>query len=260
MTRHALGAGLILAAAVVWASASRADAQRVVPRAEASVPFKVGETLTYDVSWSSYLVAGTAIATVKEKAPSSSSTAYLIVAEGRPVPLLQRLYNLYYKMDALVDSVTLLSHRSTLYSEEGSRHRTATTTFERARRRAVFETKTEASARADFAVPPQVQDGLSALYSLRATSLRTGQRVALQVADDGALYTVTMDVGAVERTRVPLGELNAWSVKVAIADAAGRAVGSNAAVWISNDARRLPIKLQADLPVGYFVLALRDAR
>ena len=32
-----------------------------------AVPFAVGETLTYDVSWSSVLMAGTAVATVKDE-------------------------------------------------------------------------------------------------------------------------------------------------------------------------------------------------
>ena len=35
---------------------------------------------------------------------------------------------------------------------------------------------------------------------------------------------------------------------------------TNSSVWISTDARRLPVKLQSDLPVGSFVLALRDAK
>ena len=65
-------------------SAQRKAAPAAVPRAERTVPFRVGETLTYDVSWSSFVTAGTAVATVKEKKPSFNSTAYYIVAEGRP--------------------------------------------------------------------------------------------------------------------------------------------------------------------------------
>ena len=53
-----------------------ASAGQVQKLAEASVPFKVGETLAYDVSWSSFLVAGTATTTVKEKRPSYESIAY----------------------------------------------------------------------------------------------------------------------------------------------------------------------------------------
>src|SRR5262245_2023699 len=99
---------------------------RAVPRTEAAVPFKVGETLSYDVSWTSFLVAGTATVSVKEKKAANDSAAYYIVAEGRPIPLLTRLYSLYYKMDSLLDSYTALSQRGSLYAEEGSDRRTAT--------------------------------------------------------------------------------------------------------------------------------------
>ena len=82
----------------------------------------------------------------------------------------------------------------------------------------------------------------------------------MPVADGGAVYNVTMDVGAIERLRVPAGEMGAWNVKVTITDAKGQPAATNAAVWISNDTRRLPLKLQAGLPVGDFVLLLRDVR
>jgi hypothetical protein len=236
------------------------EAQRAVPRKEASVPFNVGETLTYDVTWSSYVVAGSATATVKERRPSANSNAYYIVAEGRPLPLLQKVYNVYYRMETLVDSISLLSNRTSLESQVGSSQRLATTTFNRTSRRAVHEDKAETPPRVDFAVPAQVQDGLSALYLLRATPIKTGQRVTMPVADGGAVYNVTMDVGAVERLRVPAGDMGAFNVKVTITDAKGQPAATNAAVWISNDARRLPLKLQAGLPVGDFVLNLRDVR
>ena len=229
-------------------------------RTERAVPFKVGETLTNDVSWSSVLTAGTAVTTVMEKKPSFNSSAYYIVAEGRPIPLVARLYTLSYKMDTLVDSLTLLSERGSLSSEEGTRHRLGTTRFDRPARRAFFELQTETMVKADFAVPPQAQDGLSAVYALRAMMFKAGDLVTIPVANDGALFSVRVQVGSLERVKVPLGELSAWNLKAAIVDAQGEGVGRNVAMWISNDARRLPVKLQAELPAGEFVLALREAR
>src|SRR5260370_39451368 len=113
------------------APAAKAAAPTKAPKTERSVPFATGETLSYDVSWSSYLTAGTATTTVKEKKPSFGSTAYYIVAEGRPTPLLSKLYAVYYKMDTLLDSFTLLPQRGSVYSEEGKRHRFNATHFER---------------------------------------------------------------------------------------------------------------------------------
>ena len=84
------------------AAAKRAPA--TAKPVEHSVPFRIGETLSYDVGWSTYLTAGNATITVQEKKPSYGSTAYYIVAEGRPTSLLSKLYNFYYKVDTLLDA------------------------------------------------------------------------------------------------------------------------------------------------------------
>ncbi|MGE3508011.1 MAG: DUF3108 domain-containing protein [Vicinamibacterales bacterium] len=231
-----------------------------VPRGEAAVPFKVGETLTFDVSWSSYMVAGTAVTTVRERRSSSAaSSAYYIVAEGKPLPLLSRLYTLYYKMDTLLDTATLLPQQMTLYSEEGRRQRLGTTRFDRAARRAIFEMTGDRPVKANVTVPAQVQDGLSLIYAIRANALTAGTTLTYPILDEGSLYTVSLQASTTERVRVPMGEMNAWKLGVRIVGADGHQVGENVGVWISNDARRLPVKMQADLPVGTFMLALRDA-
>jgi Protein of unknown function (DUF3108) len=228
---------------------------------EASVPFKVGESLTYDVSWSAVLVAGTATAQVVDKKSTSTTGpgVYSMVVEGRPVPMLARLYNLYYKMDSLLDSVTLLSQRGTLYSEEGTDKTTSTTRFDRAARRAFYERQSDTTTKVDFAIPAGTQDGLAAFYTIRTHAFKAGERFSIPVADGGGMYTVQIDVAQPETVRVPVGEFSAWNVKAGITDAQGQAVWKNIVVWISNDARRLPLKMQAELPVGSFVLALRDA-
>jgi len=237
-----------------------APARPAAPRIERAVPFHVGETLTYDVSWSSYLTAGTAVVTVKEKKPSYNSTAYYIVAEGRPTPLVAKLYSLYYKMDTLLDSYTLLPQRGSVYSEEGSRHRFKATRFDRAAQKAFFEYQTGTTVKSDFPVSPYVQDALSAIYVLRAIPMKAGDRMTMPVSDNGRNYKVMVDVGALENIGTPLGPMHAWKVRPSILDARGQAQGRNVAIWISDDARRLPVKFQAELPVGSFNLVLREAR
>jgi hypothetical protein len=257
----------------VWAMslticAASLGAQRATPRPpaaptsrrEAPVPFAVGETLTYDVSWSSVLVAGTAVVSVQDKRASQGSTAYMIVAEGRPVPLVARLYSLYYKMDSLVDAVSLLSQRGSLYAEEGKARRTSITDFDRTAKKVRFEEQSDQTTRLDYAVPAPTQDGLAALYALRARTFKPGDRVTFPVADSGSLYNVDVTVGPPEAVKIPVGEMMAWPLKGTIRDAEGQAAWKNIGAWISVDARRLPVKLQAELPVGAFVLALKGIK
>lgn len=231
------------------------------PRVEVPMPFAVGETLTYDVGWSNYLVAGSAVTRVVEKRPSFDSTAYYIVAEGKPIPLIARFYSVYYKMDSLLDSFSSLSQRTSLYTEEGAAKRYATTLFNRGTKRASVEWKSGAeTTRDELVIPANVQDGLATLYTLRGRAFRAGEKVSVPVTDDGTLYTVNVEVGAPEPIKVPLGPVTAWNLRVTILDAMKQPVGNNVRAWISTDARRLPVRLQADLPVGNFALALRSAQ
>jgi hypothetical protein len=241
-------------------TARPAPAPPVAPRREAEVPFRVGERLTYDVAWQTYLVAGTATTTVIEKKPSFNSTAYYIVAEGRPLPLIQRLYALYYKMDTLFDSFSTLSQQSALYTEEGNDRRTATTRFDRAAHKALVERQSETVARAEVVVPSDATDGLATLYALRARSFNAGDKLTVPVVDNGTLYSVNVEATGPEHLRMRLGEFDAWNLRVTIFDPKKEQVGKNISVMMSRDERRLPLRIQADLPVGYFVLALKEAK
>ena len=58
----------------------------------------------------------------------------------------------------------------------------------------------------------------------------------------------------------PFGDVDAWNVRIRIIDAQGQEVGKNIGVWISTDARRLPLRIEGDLPVGTFTLSLREVQ
>ena len=230
------------------------------PRAERPVPFKPGETLSYDVSWSTYLTAGTATITVREKKPSYGSEAYYIVAEGRPTPLVSKLYSLYYKADTLLDVYTLLPQRGSVYSEEGKRHKLKVTKFDQAARRAQYEVRSDAVTGRDLSLLPYSQDVLSAVYVLRVIPLRPGATMTMPVCDNGSSYRVKVSVGGREMVKTGIGTVNAFRITPVIQDAQGRPAGRGLGLWISDDPRRLPVKLEAELAVGRFVVLLKEAR
>jgi hypothetical protein len=210
------------------------------PRTERPVPFGVGEVLTYDVSWSSFVTAGTATAAVTDKVADDGSSVYVIVAEGRPTPLVSSLYALHYRIESRLDAFTLLPRRSDLSSEEGSRKHTRSTTFDRK-------------------VDPLGEDMLSAVYTLRATPLQPGGRITLPIVDNGIRYLTHLEVGSAQAVRCGLGSVTALPIAISAVNPNGQPVGRNLALWISTDAQRLPVKLQGDLGVGQFVLLLRTA-
>ena len=226
------------------------------PREEKPVPFAAGEVLTYDVSYSGTVSAGEATIAVREKRPSFNSTAYYIVAEGKPTGLLARMYTLYYKADTLVDAFTLLPQRGSLFSQEGKRSRLKTTLFNQSAGTANYEIKTATLVTQALKIPPSTQDVLSALVALRTTRLQAGSRVTVPLCDGGRQYKVLFTVEDRETLKTTAVTAPAWRLSVKVTDDRGQSPGRGLYIWISDDDRRLPMKVKAELPVGSFVLEL----
>ena len=114
--------------------------------------------------------------------------------------------------------------------------------------------------RDEIVVPPDVTDGLATLYALRARSFNAGDKLTVPVMDNGTLYSVNIEATGPEHLRMRVGEFDAWNLRITILDQKKQQVGKNISVMMSRDERRLPLRIQADLPVGYFVLALKEVR
>ncbi len=234
-------------------------------KAERGVPFRAGEQLSYDISWSGFITATAATATisVREKRPAYGSTAYYIVAEGRPARLVAMFYQLYYKADTWLDAYTLLPLRASIFSQEGSRRGTnKITLFDRKHGTARFEVQegTSSSAR-NLKLPPQAQDPLAAVFALRATAPVAGTRLLMPMTFNGNVYQVRLTVERRETIATPLGTQAAWRiVPVVLEDGKPAASPRGMVIWLSADARRLPLKMQVELAAGRFELTLTGAR
>jgi hypothetical protein len=224
------------------------------------VPFKAGETLEYDVSWASFLTAGSATVAVRDTRPSFDSTAYYIVAEGRPNALLARLYTLHYKADTLLDAFTLLPQRGSILSQEGRRQRLQTVRFDQAHRTADYEMTTNTVVKRTLKLRGDTQDPLSALYVMRSFPLRRGFQTTMDVANADQLLRVRISVQGRESVVTPAGTFDAWRVSPLVTEGADSMKGRALSVWISDTDRRLPVKIEADMPVGKIALTLRAAR
>jgi uncharacterized protein DUF3108 len=237
-------------------ASSPAKAAAAPAKKEMAVPFKPGETLEYDIGWSSFVTAGTATVSVKEKKASFGSTAYYIVAEGRPTTMVSKLYTLYYKADTLLDTFTLLPQRGSLYSEEGKRHRMKTTLFNQPAKKATYEVETRTLVKKELAIPAFTQDALSAVYVLRSIPFKAGEKFNMPVSDNGNVYKVQMQVGTVEPVKTGLGTINGLRITPVITGP-DKDSPRGLALWISDDPRRLPLKMEAQLMVGKFTVTLQ---
>jgi Protein of unknown function (DUF3108) len=232
---------------------------------ERTVPFRVGEQLSYDITWSSFITATAATATVSvrdKKGAYGSPLAYYIVAEGRPTPILAMLYSIYYKADSWLDAGALLPVRASIFSQEGGQRETKLTQFDRVHGTARYEVQEGSSRNArNLAVPAQPHDPMSAIFALRASPLTAGTRMLMPMTLNGNLYQVQMTIERREPLRTRMGTLQAWRIAPVMLERGRPADAPRGMVlWISDDARRLPLRMQVELATGRFDLTLTSAR
>lgn len=243
------------------APAKKAPAKAAAPAAEMRVPFRAGETLTYNVGWSTYFTAGTATVRVQERRPlSGGRAAYILVAEGKPGSVLSKLYDLYYKAETQLDTRTLLPLTASVFSKEGSRTRVKTTHFKGAGKTADYSLQTNNLTKRTLSVQPYTQDALAAIYVLRALPFKQGDSMAMPVTSGGDVYRARINYGGVESVTTDAGAFQAWKVSVNAIDQDGKPAARSMHLWFSNDARKLPVKIEAGLPVGSFTLTLSGVR
>jgi hypothetical protein len=253
-----LASGVAAQRRTVPSDGTPAPARAVAPKHEHSVPFAAGETLAYDVSWSSYVTAGTATLRVAEKKPSYNSVAYYIVAEGRPTELLSKLYTLYYKVDTLLDVYTLQPQRASVYSEEGKRHRMKTTMFDQPKKRAEYQVESPTVVSKVVPISPIARDPLGAVYVLRAIPLKVGERMTMPIFDSGTSYPVLITGGPIEPVKTGAGTIQAQQFTLM---PQGANIGARGlTLWLSTDAAHVPVKMTAQFQVGLIALTLSSRK
>jgi len=92
---------------------------------------------------------------------------------------------------------------------------------------------------------------------VRTLGLKPGEKVTMPVCDNGKSFKLQFQAGAIETVKTANGTVQALKI-VPTVIGAGPSLGRGVAIWLSNDARRVPVRIESELAVGRFVLALRQ--
>ena len=169
---------------------------------------------------------------------------------------------MYYKAESFIDTDTLRPTVATIYSDERGRTRRRLMRF-RPGDVADYEVqvRTNPVNKSEFKTQPSSLDPLSALYVMRTLPLKPGQTTTVPFANNGKNYRLRLSVAGREQVRTGLGQLPALKITPQILEEDGRpATTRTLTLWMSDDARRLPLRMEVDLPVGSFALSLASAK
>jgi hypothetical protein len=204
-------------------------------------PFAVGETLQYEATLG-YFPIGTASATVARTTRERGSEAFVFAAvgEGGPPGLKAR-----YELTSWTRSSELASLRFHRRLTQGSK-------VDEERYQIVPDSgryRQEGVAR-DWVTPRDALDELAYLYYLRTVPLRVGQSFTMSRYFKTGYNPVQVRVTG----REPIALFDGRTVPCFTVELTAR--GSTMAVSLTDDARRLPIRLTLPLPYGSVLLTL----
>ena len=208
--------------------------------------FGKGETLDYNLTWLR-ISGGTARMTIRAY---DDSTKYRITSVAKSGAAFSRFIKVRDEIESIVarDNFTTLRYRKKL-DEKGEQKEEVTTVEDGV---ATRRRKKEKSVK----VPTPVYDPISVIYHLRTLDLSPGARHELTVVADAKVYNVHVKVGKRERVTTPAGTFQTVMVEPTM-EHGGVERDERLFIWISDDDRRIPVRIRTEVKIGAITATLR---
>lgn len=234
------------------------DQKQISPIREHSLPFRPGEKLTYEISWSNLVQAGTAVLEVGKAETSAGTPAYRCVSTAKSSGFLSRFYKVSDTVISVIDGHTLSSLSFRLDQNHGKRHKQREMLFNHEKGIVSVVSNGQHST---FAIPEDVQDPLSSLYSVRTRKdFMVDKPIILNVHEDGKTWAVEVQTLGREKIKTVLGEFNTIKLKTYPRYEGVFQNKGEIFIWLTDDARKIPVLMKSTISIGSIVSTLVDMK
>lgn len=237
-----------------------------LPKTKSVTPFKVGESLTYEGKFSKSILRGIAVADLTftvSHLPNNGD--FFVKAEARSKGTLLKLFNFkfYQRIESTVDDEQQNILKTFKRDEQGDRVRESEADFDYKSKKVTYiETDPKDPARPPRRVASPIEnetyDLISAIYALRRLPFAVGKTFEMTVSDSGLVYKVPVRVTGRERQKSVLGRVWCWRVEPEVFGE-NRMIEQEGSmtIWITDDARRLPVRAKIESNIGKIEVKLR---
>jgi hypothetical protein len=223
----------------------------------ATLPFFVGEELSFEVRWMG-LLAGNASMAVSGRVRRNGHDVYHIRSLAESSPLFSLFYYVRDSGETFVDAHELWPWYYQLDQREGSRAVQRTVVFDQQRGVAIHTKNQEAPQ--EVKVPKGVHDSLSSFYMIRTLPLRVGQSIQLHTFANGKIYDVEVQILRREKVEAYWGPVDALVVRPVMRFQEILRQKGEVLIWVTDDDRRLPIRMRTAITVGSIEATLIDVK
>jgi hypothetical protein len=207
------------------------------------MPFGPGESLRFSIEYG-IIKAGTAWLEVLPMEDYRGRTCFHLVSRAESNDFMSSIYKVRDRIDSLVDLEGLFSLRYRKHLSEGSYHKEYDVAYDPAHGRAVY-----ADGKA-FDTRPWPKDGLAAFYFVRALPLVVGHDIVIPHHSDQSSENITVKVLKKETIEVPAGKFKCIVIEPVMAEGGLFKNSGRLTIWVTDDARRMPVLMKSKIPVG----------
>ncbi len=215
--------------------------------------FRLGEKLTYRISWSNFIEAGTAELTVGQ-GDSLVANSYRFQLKATSTVAISNIYFFKDEFVSLFDAAYGAPTRFEKNFVEKKRSVKEIVTFDQMNRTATVVDSKRQTQRVIIEVG--TQDPLSALYCIRGLGLRPGLQVILPVHDGGKNFQLEIKVVGSDLISTTLGSFETHRVEVGLKRDGSLLTDKKITVWFTNDANKVPVLASVALSFGAALIEL----
>lgn len=247
--------------------AAVAEPRPVPKRADVVLPFSAGEVLTYEAKYNRILRGIPAADLTMTVTAAPGDEDVLVKADARSKGTLLKLFRFSFlqQYESLIDTEVFRALKTTKHDVQKERVRNSEAVFDYEQQRVTFvESDPKEPMRPPRTIASEIEeqthDIISGIYALRMLPLAVGKTFDLTVSDSGLVYEVPVKVTARERQKTVLGKVWCYRVEPQLFGQ-GRMIEREGSmiIWITDDARRLPVRSQINSPIGRIEIKLRSA-
>ena len=223
------------------------------PQIEALRP---GEILTFDVSWSKIVTAGTAIMEIKEGTLPDGKQVLRFIVTTRSAGLVDKFYRVNDRLESVFDPVSRQSLKFSLNESHGKKKRRRELVFDQAHK-TVISAK-NGNPPETLAILGHTQDALSSLYYLRTRDdLIVGKTIVIPVHDSGKNWSVEVQILGRDNVTTSAGKFTTIKVRTFPTYEGVFMSKGEIFIWLTDDSRRIPVLMKSTISIGSIVSTLR---
>lgn len=224
-----------------------------------SIPFSVGEKLTYQIFWGPFVV-GRGTLEVAGIEPMDGHNCYHLVAKAKTSGLINLLFPVDSTAESWLDCDGLFARRYTEDRTEGKHHRDGEAHYDYAHKETVITNRLNGRAK-HYPLDQPVQDVVSSLYVVRTRKLMLDSEQSFMINAASTNYNVTIRPNQRKAVWVhPLGDTQALRIEPMPTLSIVSANKGRMWFWVSDDARHLPLLVNSELKLGNAKLVLFSIR